>query len=111
MANYVQKGEVMNYTNAGQTTIGYHDVVPLGTRIGVALAPIAVGDVGGVSVVGVWEVPADTAATFAAGDAVYWDTVNNKAVKATGENIIPTGGYAFEAKANGAAVVLAKIGG
>lgn len=109
VANYVQCGRNLDYTNSGTTDIAYHDVVSLGSRIGIALQPIPAGDMGALSVSDVWEIPADTAAAFAVGDAVYWDTTNAKAVKAAGDGIV-LAGYAFQAKAASVTTVIVKIG-
>lgn len=74
--NYVQRGEVINYTAGADISAG--DVVVLKHCIGVALADIANGDVGAVAIEGVFVVPKVTAAVFAVGEALIWDTSASK---------------------------------
>ena len=48
MAEFFQRGETLDYTNAGSAKIEAGDVIVLGTKIGVAGCDIAVGAVGSV---------------------------------------------------------------
>lgn len=107
-AAYYQKGEVLDYTNNTAESIAYNDVVVLGSRIGVAAENIPVGGIGSVSVVGVYEVPADATTAFVTGDALYWDKTNGKVIKTAGGI---SAGWAFNDKAAAGATVLVKIGG
>lgn len=90
-AVFVQKGENIDYTAASD--IGYMEVVPLTSCIGVALEEIASGATGTVSLTGVYELPAaadlGTGISINVGDAVYWNTANENIDKdATG---VPAG--------------------
>ncbi|MGL5514008.1 MAG: capsid cement protein [Sporomusa sp.] len=107
-AIYVQKGEIMDFINNGTETIGYDDVVELSNRIGIAKEQIEPGKVGSVSVAGVYELPADTAAAFVTGDSLYWKSADGKIVKTATGNI--PAGWAFADKAAAGASVLVKIG-
>lgn len=106
-AVYVQKGEILDFLNTTATEIGYNDVVTLGSRIGVAKDIIPVDALGSVVVTGVYELPADTAAAFVAGEPLYWDETAGKVVKTAGDI---AAGWAFGNKIAAGAVALVKIG-
>ena len=59
MARYIQPGKAIEYTNAGEETIRYGDVVALTSCIGVAAADIAPGETGVIELSGVYEMPAE----------------------------------------------------
>lgn len=104
-AIYVQKGENINFTNTTGSDIGYMDIVPFSSRLGVALEPIAVNATGTVSVTGVYDLPADNTTAFATSDALYWS--GGKVVKTAGG---VSAGFAVADKALAGTVVSAKIG-
>lgn len=106
-AVYVQKGEILDFTNTTEAEIGYNEIIPLGGRIGVSKEAIPVGAVGSVAVTGVYEVPADTVAAFVAGETLYWDAEAGKAVKTAGDIVA---GWAFADKAAAGSAALVKIG-
>ena len=107
-AVFVQKGNVMDYTNGGANPIAYLEVVPLVTRIGVAQEPIVVGATGSVDLAGVYQLAADSTAAFVTGDALYWDDAANKLTK-TATNNTPAG-FAFAAKATAGTTAVVRIG-
>lgn len=45
-ASYMQKGDVIDYTNAAETAVEYHDVLVIGSLVGIALEPITKGSTG-----------------------------------------------------------------
>ena len=100
MAEFVQKGESLNYRNEGSELIRYGEVVVLEERIGVA---------GTVGVSGVYEMPAETGTAFQMGQTLWWDAENKRltATKAASGAILA--GYAAEAKAAEAAAALCKL--
>lgn len=104
-AVYVQKGDTLDFTNNTGTDIAYKDVVTIGSRIGVALEPIAVGTTGSVGVSGVYSLPADNTNAFTAGDPLYF--AGGKVVKTAGG---VSAGWAFGDKATADAVANVKIG-
>ena len=106
-AEYVKKGEVLDFENTTAAEIGYNDVVPLKNRIGVSREVIPVNSVGSVVVTGVFELPAVTTAAFAVGEPLYWDAATGKVVKTAGDI---SAGYAFADKIQTGAVALVKIG-
>ncbi len=108
---YQQSGDIIDFLNTGEETIAAGQVVPLVSRIGFAVASIAPGEVGGVSVKGVnGSVPADATMAFAVGDVLYWDGTANKLTKTAADNI-PTGGWCVEAKAQTGTTAAIKLVG
>ena len=106
MARYIQPGKAIEYTNAGEETIRYGDVVALTSCIGVAAADIAPGETGVIELSGVYEMPAETTAAFTQGQTLYWDS-SAKALTATKGTI--AAGIAVEAKATDDALALVKL--
>lgn len=104
-ANHVQKGDIINYTPTGN--IAYHEVVPLVSRIGVALTAIPANEAGSLALTDVWELPAATSLAIALGDKVYWNTTNSNIDKT--DTGIPAG-FAVTAKATAGTTVQVKIG-
>lgn len=105
-ANYVQRGEVIDYKNVTSSAIEANEIVELTSRIGVAATEIAVGAVGGVNVIGVFDIPAETTEAFTAGQDVYF---KNGKITSTDTGTIPAG-YAVDAKVTAGAVARVKIG-
>ena len=106
MAEYSQRGEALDYTNAGSAKIEAGDVIVLGTKIGVAGCGIAVGAAGSVYVEGVYKFAKATDA-ITIGAAVYWDATNeNITTTSTGNTLA---GYAAAAAASADTTVLVKI--
>jgi len=95
--NYIQEGDVLNHIAAAAIASG--DVVPLVSRIGVAVADIAIGASGPVAVEGVFALPKVVTQAPAQGTLLYWDnTKKNITTTATG-NILA--GYAAAPAVNG----------
>ncbi len=107
MRTFIQKGNSIDYSNSG-AAIAYHDVVPLGSRIGVAQSAIASGAVGAMEVTGIWEMDAETGVAWAIGDALYWDNTGKKLTKTASANT--AAGWCTEVKASAAALGKVKIG-
>lgn len=89
-ASYIQKGDAIDYTNAAETTIEYHEVVVIGSIIGVAQEPIPKGSTGAVSIEGVYNLPTSES-DIAVGTPVYWDASAGKAVKTNSGTLICAG--------------------
>lgn len=81
-ATYYQRGETLDYTPAENVANG--EVVSLGTRVGVAAAPILAGEQGAVHVVGVFFMPKAEGEAIIQGTAVYYDSAAD-AITATAE--------------------------
>jgi len=108
--NYIQPGEVIDFTAGAD--ISSSDVVVVGNLIGVAIADIANGSVGAVSIEGVWSLPKVSAAVIGAGETVNYDVSakkfdDNAATAATGD--LSGGCVAVEAAGNGETFVLVKL--
>jgi len=106
--NYVQKGEVIDWTNGTGSAVSAGDVIEFTDKIGIAETDIANGATGAVAVEGVFTLSKSTDATagvFAPGKKVNWDTTNDRAtLSATG---IQPCGYCIETVV--AATTTAKI--
>jgi predicted RecA/RadA family phage recombinase len=105
---YIQKGEVIDYKNSGETDIAYGGVVSLTTRIGIAAEKIPAGETGSLRVVGVHELDASNSVEFTVGAALYWDATN-KCLTTTSSGNIPAG-WCVEAKASAGTSGKIKIG-
>lgn len=107
-AIYIQKGEIIDFKNDGEKAIDYNEVVGLVNRIGVAAESIAVGAIGSLRTVGIYELPAVNDAAFALGDDLYWDKASEKLTKTSAGNI--RAGWCVEAKAQAGTFARVKIG-
>lgn len=99
--NYIQPGEVIQYTAGADITSG--SVVRIGNILGVALVNIANGATGSVAISGVFNVPKVSGAVIAQGESLTWDASagafdDNAATPATGD---VTGPPAVAAEAAG----------
>ena len=81
-ATYYQRGETLDYTPAENVENGA--VVDLGTRIGVAAAPILAGEQGAVHMVGVFAMTKADGEAITQGAAVYYDATED-AITTTSE--------------------------
>jgi len=104
-AEHIQKGDNINYTPTA--AVEYHEIVPLTSRVGVALEPIAANKTGTLATTGVWEMPAATSLEIAFGDTVYWNATNGNIDKT--DTGVPAG-FATVAKATAGTTVQVKIG-
>lgn len=107
MANYVQKGSVIDYKNSGASPIAAGDIVSLTTRIGVAGAEIPLGAIGTVAVTGVFAMP-KVAEAVTLGAALYYDVAAGK-ITATANDNVPAG-WAVAPAGVDDSLVLVKIG-
>lgn len=82
MADYIQKGDVLDHTPAAAVAGGA--VVVIGTLVAVAPRPIAAGALGSLAVEGVFALPCATGATGAQGSAILWVAASGVADASTG---------------------------
>jgi predicted RecA/RadA family phage recombinase len=82
MADYVQKGDIVDYTPAAAVAAG--EVVVVGVLVGVAPRPIAANSLGALAVDGVYALPCATGATGALGSAINWVAASGIAHASTG---------------------------
>jgi predicted RecA/RadA family phage recombinase len=112
--NYVQPGEVIDWTNGGSdVTAGA--VVRIGKILGVALVDIAGSATGSVQITGVFEVPKVSGAVIAQGENLTWDASaaafdDNAATPATGD-VTGAPAIAWEAAGNGVTSFMVKFTG
>lgn len=81
-ARYVQLGDIVEYTPAGDVAAG--DLVVANKLVGVATRPIPANTPGNIALAGVFEIVKDTATAFTLGALAYWDNTNKKAVTGDG---------------------------
>lgn len=98
---YIMSGEVIDYVATGTITSG--QVILIGNRIGVALAPIANGSTGAVRMLGVFTIAKLSTDVVAAGDLLYWDAGNSRLTTTASSHKLA--GYAFTAAGNGVTTV------
>lgn len=103
--NYVQPGEVIDWTNGTGSAVAAGDVVKVGKILGVALVDIAASATGSVQITGVFEVPKVSGAVIAQGENLTWDVSavgfdDNAATPASGD-VTGAPAIAFEAAGNG----------
>ena len=104
-ATYVQAGEGVEFLAASDISRG--DVVVQGDLVGIATADVSTGELGTVTLDGVFDFVKDSAVTVSAGAKVYWDSVNSLAVTtATGNKLI---GKAIEAVGTGVTSVRVRL--
>lgn len=96
--NYIESGEVLDWTATAATTSG--QVVVIGAMVGVAMGDAAIGEVVAVRLKGVYEVPKATGA-ITLGAKVYWNGTSATAT-ATDNTFM---GYAWTAQISADTVV------
>ena len=107
MATYIQKGDVIDYTNGTAAKINAGDIVAIGNRIGIAGTDIAVGAVGTLVLEGVFEIPKATGA-ITVGAELYLDG-DGKATATKGQ-LTTVIGIAVTAAVSADETVKAKLG-
>ncbi len=110
--NYIQAGNVLDFTNDTGVDISAGAIIVLGSLVGVAVSDIADGEVGAVAVEGVWRLPKVTTEEIGAGDYLTFDVsaggfIHGDTTPATGDLV--GGCVAMEAAANGVSTVLVKL--
>lgn len=72
-AEYVQRGETLDYKNATDTAIPCDTVVVVGGRIGITGGEIKPGELGALHMVGVYKLPKTGTDAIKMGTAVHFD--------------------------------------
>lgn len=108
-AEYIQRGEALDFPNTTEATIPVGAVIEMGTRIGVAGDDILPGQVGTVHVMGVFRFPKAESKAPKMGDALYYDKTAKNITTESGETTLPAG-YAAAAAAETDTTVLVNIG-
>lgn len=97
MKNFIQNGDVLDYTPGSAITSG--TVVVMGVRVGVAVTDIPASQPGPVRVRGVVELAKASADNIAQGALVYWSTTNGNLTTTAASNTLA--GYAAAAAGTG----------
>lgn len=105
-AAYWQRGEALDYTNAGTEKIEANTVIALGSRIGVAGMEISPGEMGTLHVAGVYSIPKGNE-EISAGADVYYSETDGEITTASDGNV--KAGFACEAASASDTTVLVKI--
>lgn len=105
-ATYYQRGEALDYTNAGSDKIAVGTVVKIGTRIGVAGDDIAPKATGTLHVSGVFEFKKTSGSEIKMGTTVYFDGTGITETEASNT----PAGYAAEDAGASAGTIKVKIG-
>lgn len=106
MKNFVQEGEVLNYTVPNATSITSGDIVVVGDLVGVAAKSGEAEDKIAVNLEGVFELP-KVAGALTQGQKVYVVNGEITADDDNGGNVFA--GWAFEAAENAAETALVKL--
>ena len=105
-AEYLQRGEALDYTNATENTIPAGSIVTIGTKLGVAGCDILPGQTGSLHVCGVFKVDKTGTAAVAMGTTVYFDGKTS-----TEKVTYPAAGYAAAPAAAGDDTILVQLNG
>ena len=115
MAEYLQRGESLDYTNATDNPINAGAVVEIGNRIGVTGCPIPAGKTGSLHVVGVFSIKKTGTSAIAMGQNVYFDGTGITDAANDGAQSNPTAytpaGYAAAPAAASDTTILVKLCG
>lgn len=109
MAEYLQRGESLDYTNATDELIPDGTVIAIKDRIGVTGCPIPPGRTGSLHVVGVFEIKKTGTAAVEMGQTVYFDGTG--ITDASGGENSCTAGYAAAPAAASDETILVNING
>lgn len=104
-ATYWQRGETIDFKNAGDTIIPANTIVKIGARIGVAGTDINPGEIGTLHVAGIFKMEKVTG-EITVGAEVYLDT-DGKITTDKGENTLA--GFATEKAESDDAFAIVKI--
>lgn len=114
-ANYLQRGESLDFKNKTDATIEAGSVISLVTRIGIAGTDIVPGETGSIHVCGVFEIAKTKAADIPMGTAVFFDgagiTTDTDDGAAEGASAYVPAGYAIADAAAADSKILIKLPG
>lgn len=111
MKNFIQKGEVVNYTNSTGSDIDSGAVVVIGKLLGIAVTDIADTETGAVKLEGVYELAKTTSLIITQGDEVFWNTSTKKVTKTVTDKPLGTAFGSELTNATTVKVLLAETGG
>lgn len=105
-ARYIQRGESIDYTPT-ETAVAAGDIIKLGGLVCVTKLDIAIGELGALATVGVYEILSGGMA-IAVGDVVHVDPTTGKACASTATGAIKFG-YAVTAATTQDATVRVRL--
>ena len=111
MAEYLQRGESLDYTNATDELLPAGAVVKIGEHIGVTGCPIPAGKTGSLHVVGIFDIKKTGTAAIEMEQSVYFDGNGITDEKGEGESANALAGYAAAPAAASDTSVLVKLCG
>lgn len=109
-AEYIQRGESLDYKNETGKQIEAGEVVVFGTRIGVAGTTIPIGATGSIHMIGVFKMPKKDGEAIEKGATIYHSEDGMTAVAAEGQTL-PVAGYAVDTSAAANKNVMVKLAG
>jgi predicted RecA/RadA family phage recombinase len=105
--NYVQEGNVLDYTNTSGATILSGSAVLIGKRLAVALGDIEPNGKGQLAVSGVFALPRLNTDDTKIGEELYWDAAASHLTESAAGNT--KAGYAAADAGAGVATVAVKL--
>lgn len=106
-AEYIQRGETLDYKNSGTEVIPADTVVAVGTRIGIAGCDIKPGEIGSLHMAGVFRIPKSGEGAIEMGTAVSFDGTG---IAAAAEGAAAIGYAAAPSEAADKAVLVKLLG-
>lgn len=94
MAQFIQKGDIVDYTNSGEAAIEYGQLIVGKDKVFVAAEEIAPGATGGVHAEGVFEFETSDETAIEYGQKMYFDKTNKNATATSTDGIAI--GYAVQ---------------
>ncbi|KQR55637.1 DUF2190 family protein [Acidovorax sp. Leaf160] len=101
MKNFVQIGDVLDFTPAAAVVSGA--VAVIGARVGIVVADIPANTLGALRVKGVVELAKLGTDVVAQGALLYWDATNSRLTTTASGNVLA--GYAAKPAGNGVSTV------
>lgn len=101
MKNFIQLGDVLDYTATQAVASGV--LVVIGARVGIAVANIPAGETGPLRVKGVVELAKLGTDAAEQGERLYWDAANSRLTTTEAGNVLA--GYAAQAAGAGVTTV------
>lgn len=105
-AEYIQRGESLDYKNETSSQIEAGEVVVFGTRIGIAGTTIPIGATGSIHMVGVFKIPKKDGEAIEKGSTIYHAADGMTAVAGQDQ---PIAGYAVDTSAAASKTVTVKL--
>lgn len=114
-AQYLQRGEALDYKNSTTKVIPAGAIITIGSRLGVAGTEIAPGQIGSLHMGGVWTIKKTGTAAIEMGQTLYFDGtgITDAAKGGSGDSSTPyvEAGYAAASAGADDSTVLVKLRG